>query len=144
MRRTVRACTKKSVVEEGDNGTVPRKRARPANLYRKTEHAVIERRRREKINDRLLCLQHEVPACREQALAYFEKGGKGITDGATRTDLVLEKLCILSHTVGTLPTLTRLYFPAEEGGGSLPCAVCVRADSPGEHARQPMACRLRA
>jgi len=36
-------------------------------LSRKTDHSVIERRRREKINERLIRLQETVPACREEA-----------------------------------------------------------------------------
>lgn len=75
-----------------------RRRACPPN--RKTDHSVIERRRREKINDRLLHLQRLVPACRAQAAEHFQRKAQDPDDGRMDTDLVLEKLCIISHTVG--------------------------------------------
>ncbi|WFD08480.1 hypothetical protein MVES1_003856 [Malassezia vespertilionis] len=72
-------------------------------LHRKTDHSVIERRRREKINDRLLCLQETVPACREKAFEHFKKKpcphGTGTSAERIGSEMVLEKLCIISHTV---------------------------------------------
>lgn len=74
-------------------------------LHRKTDHSVIERRRREKINDRLICLQSTVPACREKARECIEKKSPSGTcgtddiDARIGSDIVLEKLCIISHTV---------------------------------------------
>lgn len=88
-------------------------------LRRKTDHSVIERRRREKINERLIRLQDVVPACREEVFELLEKKPpKGGASGARaaakltpeqkkeqmetrcREEMVLEKLCIISHTVG--------------------------------------------
>ena len=77
---------------------------------RRTEHSVIERRRREKINDQLICLQCIVPACREQACACVQKRAKSTTsplfdgdgddvDRYISTHIVLEKLCIISHAL---------------------------------------------
>ena len=77
---------------------------------RRTEHSVIERRRREKINDQLICLQCIVPACREQAFACVQKRAKSTTsplfvgdddnvDRYISTHVVLEKLCIISHAL---------------------------------------------
>ncbi|CAD6905452.1 unnamed protein product [Tilletia controversa] len=107
---------------------------------RKTSHSVIERRRRQKINERLIHLQCSVPACKEEAemLLRSRKGRGGIpssTTTATRgkgrgkasgagtagsvasrekeieaqqeamirskleSALVVEKLCVISHTV---------------------------------------------
>lgn len=90
-------------------------------LRRKTDHSVIERRRREKINERLIRLQEMVPACRDEVMEMLDKkplkrngaGGSGkanlLTDEGERKaeierkcseEMVLEKLCIISHTVG--------------------------------------------
>lgn len=103
-------------------------------LRRKTDHSVIERRRREKINLRLIELQEMVPACREEALEVLSKKkmspatssctssrrGKKTeeevqkmeeeaakyreqeTQRRLKEEMVLEKLCIISHTVGEL------------------------------------------
>lgn len=76
-------------------------------LSRKTDHSVIERRRREKINERLIRLQETVPACREEATemlsAKLIKKRKR-TEEEIKVEIgekmVLEKLCIISHTVG--------------------------------------------
>lgn len=86
----------------------PKSRGRSARvLHRKTDHSVIERRRREKINDRLVCLQHTVPACREKAWDVLKRkpGPGGIApsdeqlEKRLHSDMVLEKLCIIAHTV---------------------------------------------
>ncbi|EPQ32419.1 uncharacterized protein PFL1_00615 [Pseudozyma flocculosa PF-1] len=91
-------------------------------LRRKTDHSVIERRRREKINEKLVQLQSVVPACRRECQDLFERRFDGATATAAesskrqtstdklakakedmqhkiRTSMVLEKLCIISHTV---------------------------------------------
>ncbi|WFD32884.1 hypothetical protein MSPP1_003937 [Malassezia sp. CBS 17886] len=83
----------------------PCKRGRSSRtLHRKTDHSVIERRRREKINDRLLCLQSVVPACRRQATEHVRKKAAShceddAMDVRLDQEMVLEKLCIISHTV---------------------------------------------
>lgn len=97
------------MTEEGvDLEEEPRAPKRPRTsraLHRKTDHSVIERRRREKINDRLICLQSTVPACREKARECIEKKSPNESlrtddiDARIGTDIVLEKLCIISHTV---------------------------------------------
>lgn len=83
-------------------------------LRRKTDHSVIERRRREKINERLIRLQEMVPACREEALELLEKKPPKAARGPKvdvetkqkeilkhmSDSMVLEKLCIISHAVG--------------------------------------------
>lgn len=87
-------------------------------LRRKTDHSVIERRRREKINLRLIELQSLVPACLEEAVETLERkkpsgSGKGRgkktmdeeeikreRERKLKEEMVLEKLCIISHTVG--------------------------------------------
>lgn len=83
-------------------------------LRRKTDHSVIERRRREKINERLIRLQEMVPACREEALDCLDKKPPKAARGAKvdaetkhreiekclSETMVLEKLCIISHAVG--------------------------------------------
>lgn len=105
----MRADAERDMAEEGaDLEEEPRapKRTRTSRaLHRKTDHSVIERRRREKINDRLICLQSTVPACREKARECIEKKSPSGTladddiDARIGTDMVLEKLCIISHTV---------------------------------------------
>ncbi|PWN22357.1 hypothetical protein BCV69DRAFT_297649 [Microstroma glucosiphilum] len=82
-------------------------------LSRKTHHSVIERRRREKINERLIRLQCLIPACREEALDLLSTKppkaarGKGVSpetkakeiERSLSGEMVLEKLCIISHSV---------------------------------------------
>lgn len=86
-------------------------------LRRKTSHSVIERRRREKINEGLISLQHLVPACRDElhelllskaqsnkrnlkrSKQEVEKEVEGLLLQKIDTQMVLEKLCIISHTV---------------------------------------------
>lgn len=120
---------------------VPARRSRV--LKRKTDHSLIERRRRDKINGRLVALQSLVPACRAEALATLrakpvpkalraareaklaqqqqqrQRHAAQGTDGRPankakasgewtqeemdekmQNDMVLEKLCIISHTYG--------------------------------------------
>lgn len=96
-------------------------------LRRKTDHSIIERRRREKINEKLVQLQSLVPACKLECQDLFDRRfesvsndsskrptrGKGAKNSESkiekakaemiekiRTTMVLEKLCIISHTVG--------------------------------------------
>lgn len=104
----------------------PKRRARAP--HRKTDHSVIERRRREKINDRLLQLQHLVPACRAQALEHFEKKSPDGPEDQVRTELVLEKLCVIAHTVGTWRCSHRLRIPAPDAARGVPRPVPVRAE----------------
>jgi hypothetical protein len=82
-------------------------------LSRKTDHSLIERRRREKINERLIRLQSLIPACREEAQDLLSvkppkaARGKGVSQEAKAREIercltqemVLEKLCIISHSV---------------------------------------------
>lgn len=87
-------------------------------LSRKTDHSLIERRRREKINSQLIRLQSLIPACREEAQDLLsakpppkasKRGKEGVsTDVKARKneieqsldrEIVLEKLCIISHAV---------------------------------------------
>ncbi|PWN38500.1 uncharacterized protein FA14DRAFT_27511 [Meira miltonrushii] len=86
-------------------------------LRRKTSHSVIERRRREKINEGLISLQHLVPACRDElhelllskaqsnkrnlkrSKQEVEKEVEGLLQQKIESQMVLEKLCIISHTV---------------------------------------------
>ena len=105
-RRTVRSASLSSLSDA--NHSVDRRRARP--LHRRTDHSVIERRRREKINERLLHLQYMVPACRDQAREHFRRKMQDDSDQHIQHDLALEKLCIISHTVGKyrFPLITRL------------------------------------
>ncbi len=42
-------------------------------LRRKTDHSVIERRRREKINEKLVALQNLVPACRKECQDLIDR-----------------------------------------------------------------------
>ncbi|SAM82932.1 uncharacterized protein UBRO_03473 [Ustilago bromivora] len=42
-------------------------------LRRKTDHSIIERRRREKINEKLVALQNIVPACRKECQDLIER-----------------------------------------------------------------------
>ncbi|WFD21217.1 hypothetical protein MCAP1_003478 [Malassezia caprae] len=95
-------------VEPESDSESPRTPKRPRTsraLHRKTDHSVIERRRREKINDRLVCLQNTVPACREKARDCLLKKASAAPMEADEisariaSDMVLEKLCIISHTV---------------------------------------------
>lgn len=105
----MRVDAERDMTEEGvDLEEEPRAPKRPRTsraLHRKTDHSVIERRRREKINDRLICLQSTVPACREKARECIEKKSPNESlrtddiDARIGTDIVLEKLCIISHTV---------------------------------------------
>lgn len=99
-------------------------------LRRKTDHSIIERRRREKINEKLVALQNLVPACRKECQDLIERkvtppsrieaGENTITskrnvkrkreaeklekakaemNDKIRSSMVLEKLCIISHTL---------------------------------------------
>ncbi len=90
-------------------------------LRRKTDHSVIERRRREKINEKLVALQNLVPACRKECRDLIErKFAEAATSAPSakrkreeeklakaqiemqekiKTSMVLEKLCIISHTL---------------------------------------------
>ncbi|CAO1614565.1 unnamed protein product [Sympodiomycopsis kandeliae] len=99
--------------EAGDTESAAPPKRKSRVLRRKTDHSVIERRRREKINERLIRLQEMIPACREEALEHLErkppKGARGAkVDAEVRKQeiarslsetMVLEKLCIISHTV---------------------------------------------
>ncbi|KDN45251.1 hypothetical protein K437DRAFT_294626 [Tilletiaria anomala UBC 951] len=98
-------------------------------LKRKTDHSLIERRRRDKINERLVRLQNIVPACKAEAeellrskppppavaVPVGDAGAPRPRRGSRRAkqspvwtqeqldrridgDMVLEKLCIISHT----------------------------------------------
>lgn len=94
--------------DDDDLAPHPSARARP--VHRKTEHSVIERRRREKINERLVRLQTMVPACRAKAREYLErKEATPLADEALderlAQDLWLEKLCVISHTVDYIEEL---------------------------------------
>ncbi|CAO1638021.1 unnamed protein product [Parajaminaea phylloscopi] len=106
--------TKSGATAEADP---PKRKSRV--LRRKTDHSVIERRRREKINERLVRLQDVVPACRDEVFDILERkpikgGGAAGTRNAAkltpqqrqqamekrcREEMILEKLCIISHTV---------------------------------------------
>lgn len=109
-------------------------------LRRKTDHSIIERRRREKINEKLVALQNIVPACRKECQDLIERKfttplratddkeadntsnvnananaskrdakrkreedrfdkAKNEMSEKVRTSMVLEKLCIISHTL---------------------------------------------
>ncbi|KAK0552933.1 hypothetical protein OC846_001513 [Tilletia horrida] len=62
----------------GTSSTSPKKKCPCRPRSRKTSHSVIERRRRQKINERLIHLQCSVPACREEAeLLLRSRHGKG-------------------------------------------------------------------
>lgn len=93
-----------TTTDVGDQATAAKRKSRP--LRRKTDHSVIERRRREKINERLIRLQETVPACREEAMELLDakkpKKGSPPIDKEVKLgeEMVLEKLCIISHTVG--------------------------------------------
>lgn len=99
--RTRRTPSRAATKHDVGSPPAPPKRRRARPPHRKTDHSVIERRRREKINDRLLRLQSVVPACRTQARELFERKGQDASDTRIDSELVLEKLCIISHTVGT-------------------------------------------
>ncbi|CEH12816.1 STEROL REGULATORY ELEMENT-BINDING PROTEIN [Ceraceosorus bombacis] len=107
--------TKAKALEEDDAAppqSASTRKTRP--LRRKTSHSVIERRRREKINERLIRLQESVPACRQEAQEMLSsklsnvKGKKRLAEAdrqeeierRIKQEMVLEKLCIISHTVG--------------------------------------------
>ncbi|WFD34307.1 aspartate--tRNA ligase [Malassezia cuniculi] len=90
-------------------------------LSRKTEHSVIERRRREKINDRLVCLQRTVPACRDKAVELLRRRSPDDEDIDERisSEMVLEKLCIITHAVEYIEELqTQLEAYRARGAGS--------------------------
>ncbi|SPO27477.1 uncharacterized protein UTRI_10594 [Ustilago trichophora] len=127
--------TMPSQVDEGEqllNKDGTRRKSRV--LRRKTDHSIIERRRREKINEKLVALQNIVPACRKECQDLIErkfvtplKEREDNNDAASspaakrnpkrkreedklnkarnemsekvRTSMVLEKLCIISHTL---------------------------------------------
>lgn len=100
---------------EEQDVTAPSAEAGPSKPpKRKTEHSHIERRRREKLNACFLALQSMVPACVEEAMDALErkdatKAGRANQQSESRrqknldmikTKLVLEKLCIATHSVG--------------------------------------------
>lgn len=89
--------------------------ARKRTLTRRTEHSVIERRRREKINERLVCLQHTVPACRAKALDVVQRRMPEAHDAHERitSEMVLEKLCIITHTAEYIAELHERLAAAE-------------------------------
>jgi Helix-loop-helix DNA-binding domain len=108
-----------------DDNTSPAPTSKPARksrvLKRKTDHSLIERRRREKINERLIRLQTLIPACAAEGFDLLRskplpkhrraKKGAGWTEEEMwekmQKDMVLEKLCIISHTYGEcLPCLS--------------------------------------
>ncbi|PWN45779.1 hypothetical protein IE81DRAFT_126254 [Ceraceosorus guamensis] len=113
---TIASSTAKAKALEEEDAAPPRsastRKTRP--LRRKTSHSVIERRRREKINERLIRLQESVPACRQEAQEMLSsklsnvKGKKRLAEAdrqeeierRIKQEMVLEKLCIISHTVG--------------------------------------------
>lgn len=98
-------------------------------LSRKTDHSVIERRRREKMNEKLVTLQNLIPACQLECRAMidrkfqpdeqadeakksersFEREQRARESFArkTETTMVLEKLCIMSHTLDYVQQLQR-------------------------------------
>lgn len=100
------------------------RKSRP--LRRKTSHSVIERRRREKINEGLIALQATVPACREELEALLlvkaqsdrrnARKCKDVIAAEVRQtmkekmsdSMMLEKLCIISHTVDYVNELRRI------------------------------------
>lgn len=95
------------------------RKSRP--LRRKTSHSVIERRRREKINEGLISLQHLVPACRDELEELLlckaqankrnarrpQQDVKAEVEATLRekidTQMVLEKLVSVWPTVGCKP-----------------------------------------
>ncbi|SPO27133.1 uncharacterized protein UTRI_10594_B [Ustilago trichophora] len=127
--------TMPSHIDEGEqllNKDGTRRKSRV--LRRKTDHSIIERRRREKINEKLVALQNIVPACRKECQDLIErkfitplKESEDNNDATSnpaakrnakrkreedkldkarnemsekiRTSMVLEKLCIISHTL---------------------------------------------
>ncbi|UZJ56165.1 hypothetical protein CBS101457_005485 [Exobasidium rhododendri] len=107
---------------EGATSAAAKRKSRP--LQRKTSHSVIERRRRGKINEGLIHLQNVVPACRQELRELLEckvssrkKNSLISDDKEVRSEvnrllkekcgsqMVLEKLCIISHTVEYVETL---------------------------------------
>jgi hypothetical protein len=111
------------MVSTAESSTTTRK-SRP--LRRKTSHSVIERRRREKINEGLITLQATVPACREELQALLlvkaqsdRKNARkakevvvaeveGAVSDKIAGTMMLEKLCIISHTVDYVHELQRI------------------------------------
>ncbi|KAE8269289.1 hypothetical protein A4X09_0g3051 [Tilletia walkeri] len=130
--------------EPNSKGQSTKKKCPCRPRSRKTSHSVIERRRRQKINERLIHLQCSVPACKEEAemLLRSRKGRGGIASASSSTStrgkgrgkagaggtaagkekdveaqqeglirsklesaLVVEKLCVISHTVDYLAEL---------------------------------------
>lgn len=128
-----RASASSSSPEAGEPGQPLNKdgtRRRSRVLRRKTDHSIIERRRREKINEKLVALQNLVPACRKECQDLIDRkfdtaspnNDVGNLSAAKRdakrkreeekldkarhdmnekvkTNMVLEKLCIISHTL---------------------------------------------
>ncbi len=158
------AATAASTGTSSGGGSKPARKSRV--LKRKTDHSVIERRRREKINDRLIRLQTLVPACQEEAFEVLgnkplpkhrrASRSNGMNEQAwsqeemlvkMQSEMVLEKLCIISHTYGerycasslhylrrgdemahnTIVTANRLCTVAQIAGTSVSQAVPVRS-----------------
>lgn len=88
--------------------TTNKRRSRP--LQRKTSHSLIERRRREKINEGLVSLQRLVPACRDElhemlrTKAHANK--RNARKAAHEIDALAEKE--LSEKVGSQMVLEKL------------------------------------
>ena len=88
-------------------------------LSRKTDHSVIERRRREKINDRLVFLQQTVPQCREKALDTLHR--RSHDESRIASEMVLEKLCIITHAAEYIEELqAQIDAYKARGAGSPP------------------------
>lgn len=93
----------------------PRK-SRP--LRRKTSHSVIERRRREKINEGLIHLQHTVPACRQELRELLECKVSMNKKNARRTaaDLQDEVDRLLEDKIASQMVLEKLVSGRERAG----------------------------
>ncbi|PWZ01359.1 hypothetical protein BCV70DRAFT_198787 [Testicularia cyperi] len=145
-------------------------------LSRKTDHSVIERRRREKINEKLVFLQNLVPACLLECQDLIERkydslnpsndtqdaGGKQATrrgekrkktlekvekakqemQEKVKSSMVLEKLCIISHTVDYVLELQRENQSLRELCRGQPDSIPTASSSDRlqEHYRQAHRC----
>lgn len=79
-------------------------------LRRKTSHSVIERRRREKINEGLISLQQIVPACRQELKELLDvksQSSKGASR-KTQAQLTCEADRLLEEKIGTQMVLEKL------------------------------------
>lgn len=127
----------------------PARKRKSRVLRRKTDHSIIERRRREKINERLIRLQDVVPACREEVFELLEKKplkeGTPVAKAAAkmtpeqkqesmekrcREEMVLEKLCIISHTVGECRSAGRRPLCAVASSGPIITHISLHAALP--------------